>query len=105
MGKHGKSKGKIAFTLIGAALGGIVCQWGIGVIQGALYGASIASTLWSVTQKPNSLGNLDSDYSQDDYSRFNTVTNDVNQNAAHVNMVVYKHGIILTTAVDIYKKM
>lgn len=85
MGKHGKSKGKIAFTLIGAVAGfyGVGMHWfgTVGVWSGAMMGASIASTLWSVTQKPNSLGNLDSDYSQDDYSRFNTVTNDVNQNA------------------------
>lgn len=85
MGKGGKSKGKIAFTLIGAVAGfyGVGMHWfgAVGVWQGAMMGASIASTLWSVTQKPNELGNLDSDYSQDDYSRFNTVTNDVNQNA------------------------
>lgn len=85
MGKGGKSKGKIAFTLIGAVAGfyGVGMHWfgAVGVWQGAMMGASIASTLWSVTQKPNGLGNLDSDYSQDDYSRFNAVTNDVNQNA------------------------
>lgn len=88
MGKGGgKSKGKIAFTIIGAAIG----AWGYSfnmfgsmatsVFSSAMFGASIASTLWSVTNKQNPYGNLDSDYSQDDYSRFNTVTNDVNQNA------------------------
>lgn len=85
MGKGGKSKGKIAFTLIGAVAGfyGVGMHWfgAVHVWQGAMMGASIASTLWSVTQKPNNLGNLDSDYSQDDYTRFSTVTNDVNQNA------------------------
>ena len=86
MGKGGgKSKGKIAFTIIGAAIG----AWGASInmfgttvaIQSAMFGASIASTLWSVTHKQDPYGNLNSDYSQDNYSRFNTVTNDVNQNA------------------------
>lgn len=85
MGKGGKSKGKIAFTLIGAALGGFGANFMIfgtkAVLSSALFGASLASTLWSVTQKPNQFGNLDTDYSQDDYSRFNQVTNDINQNA------------------------
>lgn len=84
MGK-GKSKGKIAFTLIGALAGGLgsnFLMFGFkGVLASAMMGASIASTLWSVTHKENPYGNLDTDYSQDDYSRFNTVTNDVNQNA------------------------
>ena len=48
---------------------------------GAMYGASIASTLWSGTQKPNAFGNLDGDYSQDDYSKFSTTTNDISQDA------------------------
>lgn len=95
MGKGGKSKGKIAFTLVGALAGGFLATggWfasmGMGATfaTGALYGATIASTLWSVTQKPNMNGNLNSDYSQDDYARFNQVTNDVNQNA--VIPVVY----------------
>lgn len=85
MGKGGKSKGKIAFTLIGAVIGGLgsnFLMFGFkGVMASAMMGASIASTLWTVTQKPNTLGNLDSDYSQDDYSRFSSVTNDINQNA------------------------
>ena len=89
MGKGGgKSKGKIAFTIVGAALGfyGVGMHWfgAIGVWSGAMMGASIASTLWTVSNA-NKLGNInsnfDSDYSQDDYSRFDTVTNDVNQNA------------------------
>ena len=86
MGKGGgKKKGKIVFTAIGLALGAFNPQW-FGLTKSAwfssaMYGASIASTLWSVTNKQNPYGNLDSDYSQDDYSRFNTVTNDVNQNA------------------------
>ncbi len=50
MGKGGKSKGKIAFTLIGVALGGygaVQGWWGVGIkfSAGAMYGASIASTL------------------------------------------------------------
>ena len=82
MGKGGKSKGKMVFSLIGLAVGAFAFQWGvIGAIQGGLIGATVGSTLWTVTHKQNPYGNLDSDYSQDDYSRFNTVTNDVNQNA------------------------
>lgn len=82
MGKGGgKSGGKLAFTILGAVVGGFAFQWGIGVIQGALYGASIASTLWTVNNKSNLYADLDSDYSQDDYSRFSQVSNDVNQDA------------------------
>lgn len=86
MGKGGKSKGKIAFTLIAAVAGGVGGAFGgwfgagVTAVQGALYGMSIASTLWSVTHKDD-MGNLNTDYSNDDYSRFNTVTNDVNQDA------------------------
>ena len=86
MGKGGKSKGKIAFTLIAAVAGGIGGAFGgwfgagVTAVQGALYGASIASTLWTTTHKDD-YGNLNTDYSNDDYSRFNTVTNDVNQDA------------------------
>src|SRR5699024_10885113 len=53
----------------------------IGWVTGGMYGASIASTLWSVTHKPNAFGNLDGDYSQDDYSKFSTTTNDISQDA------------------------
>ena len=42
-----------------------------------MYGASIASTIWSVVAKPDPFGNLDGDYSQDDYSKFSTTTNDI----------------------------
>lgn len=101
MGKGGKKKGKLAFTLIGAVTGfyGVGMHWfgSVGVWSGAMMGASIASTLWSVTQKPNQFGNLDSDYSQDDYSRFSQVTNDINQNA--VIPVIYgtrKYGGLQT---------
>lgn len=83
MGKGGKSGGKLIIGIAGAAFGyfnpavfGAATAW-----AGALYGASLASTLWSVTQKPNEFGYLDSDYSQDDYNRFNVTTNDINQNA------------------------
>ena len=71
MGK-GKKTGKILFTVAGFALGatvGINSNWwgkGLKWFVGGIYGASIASTLWSVTQKPNAFGNLDGDYSQDD---------------------------------------
>ncbi len=83
MGK-GKKTGKIVFTIAGFALGGVggaMGWWGNGVrfLSGAMYGMSIASTLWSVTQKPNDFGNLDGDYSQDDYSKFSTTTNDISQ--------------------------
>ena len=46
-----------------------------------MYGMSIASTIWSVVAKPNAFGNLDGDYSQDDYSKFSTTTNDISQDA------------------------
>lgn len=85
LGKGGKKKGKLVFSLVGlaAGLGAFSLGWisGATALQSAMYGMSLASTLWSVTNKQNPYGNLDSDYSQDDYSRFNTVTNDVNQNA------------------------
>lgn len=86
MGK-GKKTGKILFTVAGFALGatvGINSNWwgkGLKWFVGGIYGASIASTLWSVTQKPNAFGNLDGDYSQDDYSKFSTTTNDISQDA------------------------
>ena len=86
MGK-GKKTGKILFTVAGFALGatvGINSNWwgkGLKWFVGGIYGASIASTLWSVTQKPNDFGNLDGDYSQDDYSKFSTTTNDISQDA------------------------
>ena len=85
MGK-GKKTGKIVFTIAGFALGGygaVQHWWGQSMkfFTGAMYGASIASTLWSVTQKPNAFGNLDGDYSQDDYSKFSTTTNDISQDA------------------------
>lgn len=83
MGK-GKKTGKFVFSIAAAAFGYLnPVMFGADVTAwaGALYGASLASTLWSVTQKPDSFGNLNSDYSQDDYNRFNSVTNDINQNA------------------------
>ena len=92
MGK-GKKTGKILFTVAGFALGatvGINSNWwvkGLKWFVGGIYGASIASTLWSVTQKPNDFGNLDGDYSQDDYSKFSTTTNDISQDA--VISVIY----------------
>ena len=84
MGKGGgKSKGKIVFTAIGLVAGGFgfAALGASTAFAGAMMGASIASTLWSVTNKQNPYGNVESDYSQDDYSRFNTVANDINQNA------------------------
>lgn len=85
MGK-GKKTGKLLFTVGFAALGFYGVGWGAwgsgtAVWTGAMYGASIASTLWSVFAKPNAFGNLDGDYSQDDYSKFSTTTNDISQDA------------------------
>ena len=86
-GGGGKSKGKIAFTLafavVGGALGALSATH-FTVAVGALYGATIGSTLWSVTRKQgfnNDDTNFDSDYSNDDYSRFNQVSNDISQDA------------------------
>ena len=85
MGK-GKKSGKLLFTVGFAALGFYGVGWGVwsqgtAVWTGAMYGASIASTIWSVVAKPNAFGNLDGDYSQDDYSKFSTTTNDISQDA------------------------
>ena len=85
MGK-GKKTGKLLFTVGFAALGFYGVGWGAwgsgtAVWTGAMYGASIASTLWSVVAKPNAFGDLNSDYSQDDYSKFSTTTNDISQDA------------------------
>lgn len=87
MGK-GKKTGKILFAAAGFALGFSNPTWfGISrAVNGAtfisgMYGMSIASTIWSVTQKPNAFGNLDGDYSKDDYSKFSTTTNDISQDA------------------------
>ena len=85
MGK-GKKTGKILFSVAGFALGAANPAWfGIDkAMKGAwfaagMYGMSIASTIWSVVAKPNAFGNLDGDYSQDDYSKFSTTTNDISQ--------------------------
>ena len=84
MGK-GKKVGKIAFMAAGFFIGAGSPTWfGLKASQtfaAGMYGMSIASTLWSVTQKPNAFGNLDGDYSQDDYSKFSTTTNDISQEA------------------------
>ena len=87
MGK-GKKTGKILFSVAGFALGAANPAWfGIDkAMKGAwfaagMYGMSIASTIWSVVAKPNAFGNLDGDYSQDDYSKFSTTTNDISQEA------------------------
>ena len=85
MGK-GKKTGKIIFTIAGFALGAAYAKPWFGLEKGAwfaggVYGASIASTIWSVVAKPNAFGNLDGDYSQDDYSKFSTTTNDISQDA------------------------
>ena len=93
MGK-GKKTGKILFSVAGFALSAANQAW-FGIdkaikgawFAGSMYGMSIASTLWSVTQKPNAFGNLDGDYSQDDYSKFSTTTNDISQDA--VISVIY----------------
>ena len=85
MGK-GKKVGKIAFMAAGFFLGAGGAGQALFGLKGAsfaagMYGMSIASTIWSVTQKPNAFGNLDGDYSQDDYSKFSTTTNDISQDA------------------------
>ena len=87
MGK-GKKTGKILFSVAGFALGAANPAWfGIDkAMKGAwfaagMYGLSIASSIWSVVAKPNAFGNLDGDYSQDDYSKFSTTTNDISQEA------------------------
>ena len=53
-GGGGKSKGKLLFSLVGFALGGIF--WGaLGAaswLGGAIMGASLFSTIWSATHKP-----------------------------------------------------
>ena len=67
MGK-GKKVGKIAFMAAGFFIGAGSPTWfGLKASQtfaAGMYGMSIASTLWSVTQKPNAFGNLDGDYNQ-----------------------------------------
>ena len=85
MGK-GKKVGKIAFMAAGFFLGAGGAGQALFGLKGAsfaagMYGMSIASTIWSVTQKPNAFGNLDGDYSQDDYNKFSTTTNDISQDA------------------------
>ena len=85
MGK-GKKTGKIIFTIAGFALGAAYAKPWFGLEKGAwfaggMYGASIASTIWSLVAKPDPFGNLDGDYSQDDYSKFSTTTNDISQDA------------------------
>ena len=82
MGK-GKKTGKILFSVAGFALGAANPAW----FAAGMYGMSIASTIWSVVAKPNAFGNLDGDYSQDDYSKFSTTTNDISQDA--VISVIY----------------
>ena len=87
MGK-GKKTGKILFSIAGFAIGFSNPTW-FGLVRGTtgitfaagMYGMSIASTIWSVVAKPNAFGNLDGDYSQDDYSKFSTTTNDISQDA------------------------
>ena len=61
MGK-GKKTGKILFTVAGFALGatvGINSNWwgkGLKWFVGGIYGASIASTLWSVRSEERRVG-------------------------------------------------
>ncbi len=52
----GKSGSKIAFTLLGAALGGwagAVTSFAKTAVTGAILGASLVSTIWSATHQPN----------------------------------------------------
>ena len=93
MGK-GKKTGKILFTVAGFAIGFSNPTWfdisrsmtGATFMSG-MYCMSISSTIWSVVAKLNAFGNLDGDYSQDDYSKFSTTTNDISQDA--VISVIY----------------
>ncbi|WP_293727551.1 hypothetical protein [uncultured Phascolarctobacterium sp.] len=84
MGK-GKKVGKIAFMAAGFFLGaGGAGQAFFNTTKSfvaGMYGMSLASTIWSVIAKPDPFGNLDGDYSQDDYSKFSTTTNDISQDA------------------------
>lgn len=89
MGK-GKSGGKIVFSILGFALGGVLAGFtgvfgtaaGHFAFGAAFTGMSIASTLWSVTKKPT-INDYDipDDFSTDDNSRFNLVTNEISNNA------------------------
>lgn len=85
MGK-GKSKGKLLFSIAGFALGAVGGALGwfgssVRVVAGAMYGMSIASTIWSVTQKPKTPGLDVDDFSTNDNSRFDLVTNEISNNA------------------------
>lgn len=73
----GKSKGKIAFSLIGAAFGGGLFsgglhQLGASVLTGAISGLSLGSTIWSATHKPKA---------EENYSRFDVFANTVDSTA------------------------
>ena len=90
----GKKTGKILFTVAGFAIGFSNPTWfGISrsmtgaTFMSGMYGMSLSSTIWSVVAKLNAFGNLDGDYSQDDYSKFSTTTNDISQDA--VISVIY----------------
>lgn len=73
----GKSKGKIAFSLLGAAFGGGLFsgglhQLGASVLSGAISGLSLGSTIWSATHKPKA---------EENYSRFDVFANTVDSTA------------------------
>jgi preprotein translocase subunit SecB len=82
LSSKGKKTGKILFSIAAFAIGynnpamfGISSSAGYSFAAG-MYGMSLASTIWSVaagTQNTNS-----SDYSNDDYARFSTTTNEIN---------------------------
>lgn len=70
----GKKKGKLFASIVGAFLGFTHPGWfgtGVKAWVGALYGASIGSTIWSAMHKPK----MDSDYSRFD-QYMNTVSSE-----------------------------
>ncbi len=86
MSKGGKSSGKIAFSIAGFALGGLggaLGWWGASArfMVGAMYGMSIASTIWSVSHQQSLDYDISGDYSNEDSSRFDTVTNEISNSA------------------------
>lgn len=75
----------MAFTIAGFALGGVGALsgwWTAGkFLAGAMYGMSIASTIWSVTHQSNLNLDTTGDYSNEDSSKFDTITNEISNSA------------------------
>ena len=82
MSSKGKKTGKILFSVAAFALGAgtagmkffNVSNW----FAGGMYGMSLASTIWSVAAGTKTDFDNGSDYSNDDYARFSTTTNEIN---------------------------